>query len=166
MDGIGDFGDRLAVGGKVQHGTANGRLNVVDTGGGEVHTAVTVGGKIVRADEGLAAAVLANLANLLTGGVQLFERIAVITGDQEVVIEGDETVGATAILMPIDRGTPPVPALDIAGGVLDVKELPITPQRALGIACIRIYGRNLIGQGRKCSETKKEAKTANAAPSP
>src|SRR5205807_2096368 len=37
-----------------------------------------------------------------------------------------------------------VPGLDVARGVLDVKELAVAPQGALWIVCVTIYGRDLL----------------------
>src|SRR5271170_2498194 len=72
-----------------------------------------------------------------------------------MTIQGDETVGAAAFLVPIDRTTPAIPVLDVARGILHVEELAIAPERALGIACLGINRCDLIGQYGQSRKTKK-----------
>src|SRR5271165_560258 len=117
VNGIGNFGDRLAVGPNVKYRPGDRGLDVVDPGGGEVNATAAIGAKVVRAEEGLAAAVGAHLANLFAARVDLDQRVAVVARNQQMTIEGDQTVGAAGILVPEDRCTPAVPVLDIACGI-------------------------------------------------
>src|SRR6516165_245120 len=147
MDGVGDLGDGSAVGGDVQHSTRDRRLDVIRTGGGEVDAAPGIGREVVRANEGLAAAVGANGADLFPARIELREGIIVVARDQEVAVERDQSAGTATVLVPIDRGAATIPVPDVAGCVFDVEELAVPPQWSFGIVSVAVHGRDWVCHG-------------------
>src|SRR6516165_3634178 len=147
MDGVGNLGDGFAVRRHVQHRTGDRRLDVIHTGGGEVDATVGISREVVGPGEGLAAAVGANGADLFAVRIEFCEGVVVVASDQQVAVEGDQGTGTATVLMPIDRGVPAIPVLDVAGGVFDVEELAVAPQRSFGIVSVAVQGRDRVCHG-------------------
>ena len=114
-----------------------------------------IGREVVRADEGLAAAVRAHHAQLPAAAIELDHRVVVVTGHQQMGVEGYQRIGAALVLVPPDRDAAAVPGLDVALGVFHVEQLAVAPQRAFRIVRIGIDGGELLGERRGAGETGK-----------
>ena len=140
----GDLCDRPSVRPQVKHCARDRRLDIVRTRGGEIDPALIIRREIVRSDERPAAAVRAQHPGLMAGGIELHQIVTVIAADEQIITAGYQATGTAAILVPKDATARAVPGLDVARGVLDVKELAVAPEWALRVMRITIDNRDLL----------------------
>src|SRR3954465_14237149 len=114
----------LAVAGDVPHAACDGRLYVVNAGCGKIHAAMPVAGEVVGTGKGPPVLIGAQGAQLLAARVDFDNGVAVVAGNQPVFMPGKQATGTAACAMPEYDRLRTVPALDVAGRVFDVEELP------------------------------------------